>query len=122
MIAPSRRSSRQQKRPYHLRAEDFMQVYRNLTCLLRFRHKNRERIVEPHDYGIHKGVIKLFGYQVAGSSSRKLPTWRWAEQDLMSDIQMLDRTFPGGRPTKSGKHHKWDKLFIRVKPSDIDQK
>ena len=90
--------------------------------LLRFRHRNRERIMEPHDYGIHKGVIKLFGYQVAGSSSRKLPTWRWAEQDLMSDIQMLDRTFPGGRPTKSGKHHKWDKLFIRVKPPDIDQK
>jgi hypothetical protein len=28
--------------------------------LLRFRHKNRERIVEPHDYGIHKGVIKLY--------------------------------------------------------------
>ena len=61
--------------------------------LLRFRHKNRERIVEPHDYGIHNGVIKLFGYQVAGSSSRKLPTWRWAEQDLMSDIHMLDRPF-----------------------------
>jgi hypothetical protein len=33
--------------------------------LLRFRYKNRERIVEPHDYGIHKGLIKLFGYQVA---------------------------------------------------------
>jgi len=75
-----------------------------------------------HDYGIHKGIIKLFGYQVAGSSSRKLPTWRWAEPDLMSDIQMLDRTFPGGRPTKSGRHHKWDKLFIRVKPPDTDQK
>jgi hypothetical protein len=29
--------------------------------LLRFRYKNRERIVEPHDYGIHKGLIKLFG-------------------------------------------------------------
>src|SRR5437868_7686683 len=40
--------------------------------LLRFRYKNRERIVEPHGYGIHKGLIKLFGYQVAGSSSQKL--------------------------------------------------
>src|SRR5258707_4398589 len=28
--------------------------------LLRFRYKNRERIVEPHDYGIHKGLIKLW--------------------------------------------------------------
>jgi len=90
--------------------------------LLRFRYKNRERIVEPHDYGIHKGIIKLFGYQVGGSSSQKLPNWRWAEQDLISNIQLLDRTFPGGRPTKSGKHHKWDKLFIRVKPADKNQK
>ncbi len=84
--------------------------------LLRFRYKDRERIVEPHDYGIHKGVIKLFGYQIGGTSSEPLPNWRWAEQDLISDIELLDETFPGGRPTKTGKHHKWDKLFIRVKP------
>ena len=90
--------------------------------LLRFLYKNRERIVEPHDYGIHKGLIKLFGYQVGGSSSQKLPNWRWAEQDLISDIEILNRTFPGGRPTKSGKHHKWDKLFIRVKSADKDKK
>jgi hypothetical protein len=90
--------------------------------LLRFRHKARERIIEPHDYGIRNGITKLFGYQVAGSSSRKLPTWQWAEQDLMFDIEMLDRTFPGGRPSKSGRHHKWDKLFIRVKPPDTDQR
>ena len=85
--------------------------------LLRFRYKDRERIVEPHDYGIHKGLIKLFAYQIAGSSSQKLPNWRWAEQDLISDIQLLDRTFPGGRPTRTGKHQIWDKLFIRVKPA-----
>jgi len=86
--------------------------------LLRFRYKNRERIVEPHDYGIHKGIIKLFGYQVDGSSSLKLPNWRWAEQALISNMELLDKNFPGGRPTKSGKHQKWDKLFIRVQPAD----
>jgi hypothetical protein len=48
--------------------------------LLRFRYKNRERIIEPHDYGIHNGVIKLPGFQIGGSSSHKLPNWRWAEQ------------------------------------------
>ena len=31
--------------------------------------------------------------------------------------ELLDRTFPGGRPTASGSHIKWDKLFIRVKPA-----
>jgi hypothetical protein len=90
--------------------------------LLRFRYKNRERIVEPHDYGIHNGLIKLLGYQVGGSSSQDLPNWRWVEQDLISDLQLLDETFPGGRPTKSGKHHKWDKLFIRVKAAGSDEK
>jgi putative DNA-invertase from lambdoid prophage Rac len=92
------------------------------TRLIRLIYKNRERIVEPHDYGIHNGTAKLLGYQVAGSSSHKLPDWRWMEEDLISDIHILNRTFPGGRPTPSGKHHKWDKLFIRVKPADKGRK
>jgi hypothetical protein len=92
------------------------------TRLVRLFYKDRDRIVEPHDYGIHNGIVKLFGYQVGGSSSQKLPNWRWMEQDLISDIQLLSRTFPGGRLTSSGKHHEWDKLFIRVKPSDKKEK
>ena len=89
--------------------------------LIRLRYKNRERIIEPHDYGIHNGLIKLLGYQVGGSSSTKLPNWRWLEQDLISDVQLLDQTFAGGRPVKSGKHHEWDRLFIRVNPADQQQ-
>lgn len=85
--------------------------------LVRLSYQNRERILEPHDYGIHKGVAKLLGYQIAGSSRHKLPDWRWMEEDLISDIQLLDQNFPGGRPTPTGKHHEWDELFIRVKPS-----
>jgi hypothetical protein len=86
--------------------------------LIRLRYKSRERIVEPHDYGIHNGMVKLLGYQVGGSSSHKLPDWRWMEEDLISDIQLLNRTFPRGRPTPSGNHHRSDNLFIRVKPAD----
>jgi hypothetical protein len=86
--------------------------------LLQLRYRDKERIVEPHDYGIHNGIVKLFTYQVGGSSSQKLPNWRWIETDLVSDVKLLNRTFPGGRTTKSGKHHKWDKLFIRVKSAD----
>jgi hypothetical protein len=29
------------------------------TRLLRLRYQNRDRIFEPHDYGVYKGVIKL---------------------------------------------------------------
>jgi Resolvase, N terminal domain/Helix-turn-helix domain of resolvase len=89
--------------------------------LIRLRYKDRLRIVEPHDYVIHNGTVKLFAYQVGGSSSHQLPDWRWMEADLISDIQLLNRTFPGGRPTPSGKHHQWDKVFIRVKPADKDK-
>ena len=86
--------------------------------LIRLVYRNRNRIVEPHDYGILNGSVKLLAYQVGGSSSHKLPNWRWIETELITEIQMLDRTFPGGRPSPSGKHHKWDKLFIRVKPAN----
>ncbi|MDP9170020.1 MAG: hypothetical protein M3N54_05340 [Acidobacteriota bacterium] len=85
--------------------------------LLRLHYRNKERVVEPHDYGVHNGIIKLFTYQVGGDSSEKLPHWQWIVTAEASEIEQLDRTFPGGRLTKSGKHHKWDKLFIRVKPA-----
>ncbi len=42
--------------------------------LLQFRYKNRERIVEPHDYGIHKGLIMLFGYRWAAPVAKSCPT------------------------------------------------
>ena len=86
------------------------------TRLIRLRYLDRERIVEPHDYGEHKGVIKLLTYQVGGSSSRPLPNWRWMDGTAkISDVQLLEQT-SWYRPTASGKHHNWDRPFIRVKP------
>ena len=86
------------------------------TRLIRLLYRNKVRIVEPHDYGVHHGTVKLLAYQVGGASSGRLPNWRWMEVDLISDVQLLDRTFPGGRPGPAGKHHEWDTLFVRVKP------
>jgi hypothetical protein len=88
------------------------------TRLLRLRYHGKDRIVEPHDYGQHNGVIKLLTYQAGGASSGPLPNWRWMEIDLISEVQLLDQTFPGGRPTESERHHKWEQLFLRVKPAD----
>jgi predicted DNA-binding transcriptional regulator YafY len=88
------------------------------TKLLRLRYRNKDRIVEPHDYGQHNGVIKLLTWQISGSSNGPLPGWRWMEIEQISDAHLLNRTFSGGRPTPSGKHHKWDNLFLRVKPPD----
>jgi hypothetical protein len=80
-------------------------------------YKEKQRIVEPHDYGVHNGSVKLLGYQVGGVSSGSLPNWRWMEVNLISSPRLLNRNFAGGRPSPSGKHHRWDQLFMRVRPA-----
>jgi hypothetical protein len=70
-----------------------------------------------HYHGILNGAVQLLSWQVAGSSSRPLPNWLLTKVDEMTDLVPLDQTFPGGRPTASGKHIEWDVLFIRVKPA-----
>lgn len=85
--------------------------------MIRLRYHGRDRILEPHDHGILNGSVQLLAYQVGGSSSRRLPNWILMKADEITDLELLDQTFPGGRPTASGKHLTWDTLFIRVKPA-----
>lgn len=83
--------------------------------LLRFIFGGKERIVEPHDYGIQKGLIRLFGYQIGGESTTgRLPAWRLMEVAKMSEVEMLDQTFSGSRGDSSQQHREWDQLFARV--------
>ena len=89
--------------------------------MVRLHYAGKDRIVEPHDYGIQNGRLRLLAYQVGGSSSGKLPNWRWMDVDRISGMQLLDRTFQGGRPAPSGKHHQWDRLFARVSPAEEDR-
>lgn len=84
--------------------------------LVQFTYRDKLRIVEPHDYGVHRGLPKLFCYQVGGLSSEPLPSWRWADVNSISDLCLLNRRFSGRRSTPSGKHHTWDQLYIRVEP------
>jgi predicted DNA-binding transcriptional regulator YafY len=85
--------------------------------LIRFRYQNKERIVEPHDYGIKKGIARLLSWQVGGQSSGRLPGWRWFDVPGMQNIEVLERTFLGNREV-SDKHHQWDQIFIRVAPPE----
>jgi predicted DNA-binding transcriptional regulator YafY len=83
--------------------------------LLRFTYHDKERIVEPQDYGIQKGTVKLFTYQTAGqSSSSRLPDWRKFAVLSMSSLELLDENFVGSRLVPSQKHQEWDVLFARV--------
>ena len=87
------------------------------TRMIRFAYHGKDRIAEPHDHGILNGAIQLLSWQVAGRSSRPLPNWLLTKVDEITDLEQLDQTFQGGRPTATGKHIKWDVLFIRVKPA-----
>lgn len=82
--------------------------------MVRLVYHGKDRIVEPHDHGILNGSVQLLGYQIAGSGSRPLPNWILMKVNEMADLELLQNTFAGGRPTASGKHLKWDTLFIRV--------
>jgi hypothetical protein len=99
--------------------EPVPQIYTAIeqTRMLRLSYHGKERVVEPHDHGVLNGSVQLLGYQVAGASTRRLPNWLLMKTDEIVDLELLDQTFPGGRPTSTGNHIKWYKLFIRVKPA-----
>ena len=84
--------------------------------LVRFSVSGKARTAEPHDYGIHKGLVRLLAFQLSGASNGPLPGWRWIDVDRISEPEMLNRTFAGGRRV-SGKHHAWDVVFARVSSS-----
>jgi len=85
--------------------------------LVRISYHSKDRIVEPHDYGIQKGIVRLLAYQVGGESSGSLPNWRWFDVRDIASVELLETQFAGGRGASSGKHHKWDQLFLRVTPA-----
>lgn len=82
--------------------------------LLEFRLHGLRRVVEPHLFGIHKGVRQLLAYQVGGDSkSGGLPDWRRADLSAMSEIRLLDERFPGPR-LPVDRHVHWDAVLSRV--------
>jgi hypothetical protein len=88
--------------------------------LITFNYKeDREsRTAEPHDYGIMGGSAKLLVYQTEGvSKTSRLPCWKILNVNDIHSLHILKKPFPGGRTVPSGKHKKWDQLFIRVSPA-----
>jgi hypothetical protein len=80
------------------------------------------RIAEPHDYGIMKGIYRLFCYQTGGESRSKPGTgWRWATLSEMSQLRVLDGRFAGPRDAPTGQHIQWDVLVATVSPRPVSQ-
>lgn len=85
--------------------------------LVSFTLDGRPRVAEPHDYGIIGGEARLFFYQVGGESRSRAPVgWRWGALDKIAELRVLERTFPGTRPARSGRHVHWDVLIASVSP------
>ena len=83
--------------------------------LIEFEYQQLMRVVEPHDYGIQKGIKKLLVYQVGGDSkSGRLPDWRLVTVASMKRVCLLDKNFLGGRSESLAKHKKWDLVLARV--------
>ena len=83
--------------------------------LVKFTLFGRDRIAEPHDYGIRNGAPQLLVYQVGGESrSGKLPAWRWVVLGHASNFEVLEQTFAGSRNAEVRNHMAWDRLFARV--------
>ena len=83
--------------------------------LLQFFYHDKIRIVEPQDYGIQKGAVQLFTYQIAGESgSSSLPDWRKFVVKNISSLELLEKPFAGSRAVPSQRHQEWDVLFARV--------
>lgn len=85
--------------------------------LIEFLYRDgRGRIVEPHDYGVLRGVEKILAYQISGASRTGTPHgWKWYEVESIRKLSVLERQFPGSRADSSQEHFEWDTLFARVK-------
>jgi hypothetical protein len=87
--------------------------------LIQFDYEDYRRIAEPHDYGELGGDKQLLVYQIGGQSrSGTIPNWRLVRVAAMKRLRILNKGFAGGRSIPSGKHKKWDRLFIRVMSPD----
>jgi len=82
--------------------------------LLSFDYKDHHRLVEPHVYGKKNDLNGILTYQIGGeSSSGGLPNWRRMHLKEITNMRVLDETFPGMREVPN-EHSKWDLKYLIV--------
>jgi hypothetical protein len=80
--------------------------------MIEFTYQGRQRIAEPHVYGVHNGKRQVLVYQVGGDSvSGALPGWHRIDVDKISSIRITPKTFIGNRRLISGKHSNFDEIL-----------
>ena len=85
--------------------------------LLDVTYKGRVRLVEPHDYGVQKGTVRLFVYQLDAAPDRagkSAEGWRMLDVPKIERCVVTEQTFKGSRGSPDQHHNEWDVLYARV--------
>ena len=85
--------------------------------LVEVRYKHQSRVVEPHDYGVQRGVERLLVYQLrttGAAASQDAIGWRLFDVTKIESLVVLETTFKGSRRESHQEHHAWDVLYARV--------
>lgn len=85
--------------------------------LIQLRYHGRPRTVEPHDYGIQKGIERVLVYQLRAPfdrSGKSVTGWRLLDVSQIEDCVVLDEEFAGSRGDSHRNHMEWDSLYARV--------
>jgi hypothetical protein len=85
--------------------------------LVEIRYHGRPRTVEPHDYGVQKGIERLLVYQLRAPvdrSGKSVRGWRLFDVPQIEDCVVLDEGFPGSRGDSHRNHLEWEILYARV--------
>lgn len=71
--------------------------------LIQLSYSHALRVAEPHDYGVHKGVLRLLAFQLRGGSSRASSSRGWKLLDVgkITSCVMLDETSAGPRTSST---------------------
>ncbi len=85
--------------------------------LIQLGYAGRLRVVEPHDYGVHKRTTMLLACQRRESAEMQRPSgqsWRLFDVSKIESYSVLDETFQGSRGEAHRHHHTWNVLYARV--------
>lgn len=81
--------------------------------LLTFDYDGYRRIVESHVYGRKNDRNGILAYQIRGKSSSGKLEWKRMYMKRITNMRVLDETFPGMRPV-TGLHSSWDFHYFIV--------
>jgi predicted DNA-binding transcriptional regulator YafY len=83
--------------------------------LVKLSYNESLRVVEPHDYGVQKGAVRLLAYQQQSLGPKTSERgWRLFDVAKIEELAVLDAVFKGSRGASHQTHHVWDVVYARV--------